>query len=100
MAWSDEDIDAAGLEGWGIYDAAGSEHNKEGLAPLQVQRDDDGPLGSDDEAWLLIVEKSNAGSAMHRRALRHVREESPGEFQAIVDYALEQGREIIMEEIA
>lgn len=88
-------------EGWGVFEASGSESNADGRREFQVQADSEaGLFHQDEEAWIRLVEKSNQGSAYHRYTLRFLREESPAEFESIIAYALQCGiPEIIMQEL-
>ena len=65
------DHDAAAREGWAVRDCGPS---FEGAAQAQLQRLDAPPgsqpaFGDDREAWMHVVARARAGSALHRAAL-------------------------------
>lgn len=79
--WTLSDTIQAADEGWGIFDADGSENGR-----TQLQAMDEAPMcATDDDAWKFVTMKARAGSAFHRRALEIVARHNPGEAKSIRD---------------
>lgn len=92
--------ETAAIEGWGLFEAAGSSANDDGRREFQLQKDDGAQDFLDEEmAWLHVVRKSNNGSAYHRYTLLFLREESPAEFEDICRAALASGLEVVIKEL-
>lgn len=77
--WSRADVERAAEEGWGIFDADGSENGRTQLQAL----DEMAMCATDDDAWRFVAMKAAAGSELHRRALALIALHNPGEAKAI-----------------
>jgi hypothetical protein len=89
--WAAADGDAAGREGWDIFQCDGS-----GGGMWQIQRIDDlgevnadaaaRLLADDEDAWMRVW---SVPSELHARALAFIRVMNPAEWEAITELALE-----------
>lgn len=95
MTWTPTDPDLADAEGWNVFLAEGSIQNKDGDRPYQLQRvDERAVFDGDAAAWKHVYDQAHAGSALHQRALNHLRAESLPEFEAIIHECSPDGREL------
>ncbi|RWM32607.1 MAG: hypothetical protein EOR77_21495 [Mesorhizobium sp.] len=89
---------AAQAEGWDIFEASGSEQNKDGDRPFQLQAVDDSDIFTgyerDGLAWGHVYTQAHAGSLLHQQALNFLREHSYPEFAVIIYENSPDGREL------
>ena len=75
------DNEQAHAESWGIFDLCEVGRPD----PYQLQRvDEDERFASDDHAWRYVAARAAEGSAYHRGALDFLRDNSPGEYAAVI----------------
>ena len=83
IKWTAEDDLRATAEGWGLFATDSS---------LQLQADYEsgvfvsGTTAHDDLAWFHVYEEANKGSGFHRRALNYIQQESPVEYNLIMEH--------------
>lgn len=91
--WSNEDEAAALAQGWAIFSTSRcAETEKElvngkpyGHRPFELQRDDEMEVfESDDAAHAFVRDAAAKGDALALRALAHLKEVSPLEYDAIM----------------
>lgn len=84
-AWTPDDSQAASLEGWDLFDSAGSVSGPWQIQHFDVPGEIDGgvDLDSDEEAWRIVVENARAGSELHLKVLTILAHDNPLELFSI-----------------
>ncbi|MES0188962.1 hypothetical protein NKK48_30325 [Mesorhizobium sp. C386A] len=75
--WTPGQQTDAQAEGWDIFEASGSELNKDGDRPFQLQACDEADIFKgytrDTDAWQHVYDQAHAGSQLHQQALNFLR---------------------------
>ncbi|ESY35732.1 hypothetical protein NKK48_01375 [Mesorhizobium sp. C386A] len=96
--WTPGQQTDAQAEGWDIFEASGSELNKDGDRPFQLQACDEADIFKgytrDTDAWQHVYDQAHAGSQLHQQALNFLRAGSLPEFEAIIHECSPDGCEL------
>jgi hypothetical protein len=93
IEWTADDAEKAGRQGWGLFEANGSEEragtivNGEayGDRPYELQCIDESDVfTTDDEAWRFVSESAVEGNVFAKKALEFLEQHSPREYDAII----------------
>ena len=83
--WTEFDSTMASVEGWDLFPSIGGSK----LKPFWLERRSQlGVFASDEEAWLHVWKRAQAGAALHQRALAFLQKHSPAEYAEIRRHGL------------
>lgn len=92
IEWSKEDSDAAFMEGWNVWDCAGSMNGPWQICVLEEPYNldwlgyEDKKFADDNEVWVFVRARAAAGSELHRKALCFVYQHNRQEYDAIMKW--------------